>query len=81
MPSFKLVRAIKSLAKKLEYSFLSSLSLPSIIVIGIENDCREINSYFIYGKYLTQKKEEYSLLNPIIIKDLNSYEYLAYNDF
>ena len=78
MPSFKLVRSIKTLAKKLEYSFLSTSSLPSIIVIGIENDCREIYSYSINGKYLTQKKEEYSLLNPIIIKDLNSYEYLVY---
>jgi WD40 repeat protein len=78
MPDFKSVRSIKTLAKKLEYAFLSTSSLPSIIVIGFENEHGAVYSYSINGKYLTQKKEEDTLLNPIIIKDLNCTEYLIY---
>ena len=78
MPSFKLVRSIKTKAKKLEYAFLSSSSLPSIIVINIENKNREIFSYSINGKFLMHGKDEDTILSPIIIKDLNFAEYLVY---
>ena len=78
MPSFKLVRSIKTLAKNLEYAFLSTSTLPSIIVINIDNKNRGIYSYSINGKLLHQVKGEDTLLNPIIIKDLNFNEYLVY---
>ena len=78
MPSFKLVRSIKTKAKKLEYAFLSNSGLPSIIVINIENKNREIFSYSINGKFLEHEKDEDTILSPIIIKDLNFSEYLVY---
>ena len=78
MPSFKLVRSIKTKAKKLEYAFLSNSGLPSIIVINIENKNREIFSYSINGKFLKHENDEDTILSPIIIKDLNFSEYLVY---
>ena len=78
MPSFKLVRSIKTKVKKLEYAFLSNSGLPSIIVINIENKNREIFSYSINGKFLKHEKDEDTILSPIIIKDLNFSEYLVY---
>lgn len=78
IPTFKLVRSIKTKANKLEYSFLSTSILPSIVVINSKNKYREIYSYSINGKFLKYEKEDDILLNPIIIKDLNFNEYLVY---
>ncbi len=58
--------------------FLSGSPLPSIIVIGEENKISEIFVYSINGKLLIRQKEESIITSPIIIRDLNSNEYLAY---
>ena len=78
LPTFKLVRSIKTKSKKLEYAFLSTSNLPSIIIIDIQSKYRNIYSYSINGKFLKSEKEEDTLLNPIIIKDLNFNEYMLY---
>ena len=78
LPCFKLVRSIKTKAKKLDYAFLSTSTLPSILVINRQNKYREIFSYSINGKFLKSEKIDDILLNPLIIKDLNFNEYLVY---
>ena len=82
-PLCKLVRSIripinKEESGKIRYIFLSESSLPSIIVVTEDvKDCH-ILSYSINGKFLYSLKEDKSFSCPIKIKDLNSYEYLAY---
>ena len=78
IPSFKLVRSIKTRATKLEYAFLSTSSLPSILVIDTYHKYTEIYSYSINGTFLKYEKEEDTLLSPIIIKDSNFNEYIVY---
>ena len=78
LPTFKLVRSIKTKSRKLEYAFLSTSNLPSIVIIDMHNKYRNIYSYSINGKFLKSEKEEDTLLNPIIIKDLNFNEYMLY---
>ena len=78
IPSFKLIRSLKTKAKNLEYAFLSTSTLPSILIINKHSKFREIYSYSINGKFLKYEKEENSLLNPIIIKDSYFNEYLVY---
>ena len=77
LPLCKLARTIKVSTKKCSYSFLTSAPLPSIVIINDEANS-ELNVYSINGKVIS-KKELYSKLEcPIIIKDLNSNEYLGY---
>ena len=79
LPEFKLVRSLKiKSSSKIEYTFLSCSTLPSIIIIAIENGFREIYSYSINGELLEHIKELKEILCPIIIKDLNFNEYLVY---
>ena len=80
MPSFKLVRTIKiKSGDKISNAFLSTSSLPSIIVITTVNKIlNEIYSYSINGKLLEYVKDLKTILNPIIIKDLYFNEYLIY---
>ena len=58
--------------------FLSSSPLPSIIAITEENKKSDIFVYSINGKCIANQAEPSILTCPIIIKDLNSNEYLAY---
>ena len=80
IPSFKLVRTIKiKSGDKISNAFLSTSSLPSIIVITTVNKIlNEIYSYSINGKLLEYVKDLKTILNPIIIKDLYFNEYLIY---
>ena len=78
LPLSKLLRSIKVPTSYCDYVFLSGSPLPSIIVIGEENKVSEIFVYSINGKLLIRQKEESIITSPIIIRDLNSYEYLAY---
>ena len=65
-PSFKLVRSKKIKSEnKIEFSFLSASTLPSIIVITNN----EIYSYSINGKLLEYIKDLNLILSPFIIKD------------
>ena len=78
LPLSKLLRCLKIPISNCDYVFLSSSPLPSIIAIGEENKVSEIFIYSINGELLLSQKEESLLTCPIIIKDLNSNEYLAY---
>ena len=78
LPLSKLLRSIKVPTAYCDYVFLSASPLPSIIAIGEDNKVSEIFVYSINGKLLIRQKEESLITSPIIIRDLNSNEYLAY---
>ena len=77
LPLCKLVRCIKVPTDNCTYVFLSDSPLPSILVISDEDNISQIFVYSINGK-LYQKKEEYfKISKPILIKDINSKDYLS----
>ena len=83
LPLCKLVRSIKAPINienngKCNYIFLSESSLPSIIIFNEEEKKSEIITYSINGKYLADYKEDQVIEFPVKIKDLNTYEYIAY---
>jgi WD40 repeat protein len=83
LPLCKLVRSIKiplvlENNEKCNFIFLSESSLPSIIIITEDNGKCDILSYSINGRFLASIKEDKTFECPIKIKDLNSFEYLAY---
>jgi WD40 repeat protein len=80
LPLCKLIRIIKVPINKCNYAFLSAFPIPSIIIIGEEEEKQEseIFVYSINGHLIMRQKEQYLITCPIIIKDINSYEYLAY---
>ena len=81
LPVCKLIRSIKISTKKCNYAFLSAFPLPSVIAITEEDKIEKISKIFAYSinGYLFLEQIEQSLIsNPQIIKDKNSYEYLAY---
>jgi WD40 repeat protein len=77
-PLSKLVRSIKVPTNKCDFVYLSSSPLPSIVAITEEKKIAEIFVYSINGKLLLRQKEQESISCPIIIKDLNKNDYLAY---
>ena len=77
-PLCKLLRCIKIPTTNCKYVFLSSSPLPCIIAICGEKSETEKFVYSINGKFLASQKEENSILSPNIMKDINSYDYLAY---
>jgi hypothetical protein len=78
LPLSKLLRCLKVDTSYCDYVFLSASPLPSIVVIGEENKMSEIFVYSINGEIYSRQKEEEIIKNPIILKDLNSSEYLVY---
>ncbi len=78
LPLCKLLRCIKIQSSRCNYVFLSSSPLPSIIAIAEKSVSSEIFVYSINGKLITNQEEPSIITCPIIIKDLNSNEYLAY---
>ena len=78
LPLSKLLRCLKVDTPYCEYAFLSASPLPCIIVIGEEKNISEIFVYSINGELYLRQKEEDIIKNPIILKDLNSNEYLVY---
>jgi len=78
LPLSKLLRCLKVPTSNCEYVFLSSSPLPSIIAIAEENKTSEIFVYSINGNLLIRQKEPSIVTCPIIMKDLNSNEFLAY---
>ena len=77
LPLCKLIRCIKAPNKNYSYVFLSDSPLPCIILLSDEENT-EILVYSINGKLIYKRQEYNRILSPIIIKDLNSYDYLAY---
>jgi hypothetical protein len=77
-PQCKLFRSIKVPTKNCNYIFLSSSPLPSIIAITYEKKESEIFVYSINGYLILRQKEQGNISSPIIFKDLNSNDYLAY---
>ena len=78
LPLCKLVRSIKVQTQKCSYAFLISSPIPSIVVICDEGRNSNIYVYSINGKLLSQKTENFQLGKPIIIRDSNFNEYMAY---
>ena len=78
LPLCKLIRYIKVSTKKCSYAFLSSSPLPSVIVISDEENNSELYVYSINGNLMFKQQEYMHLTNPIIIKDIYSFEYLAF---
>ena len=77
LPLCNLVRCIKAPNKLYSYAFLSDSPLPCIILISDEGNS-EILVYSINGKLFFKKQEYFRISNPIIIKDLNSNDYLSF---
>jgi hypothetical protein len=83
MPDCKLIRSIKvptgeNNDGQCNYVFLSESSLPSIIAITENEKNCAIYSYSINSKLLNRATVDKSLTSPIKIRDMNSFEYLAY---
>ena len=78
LPLCKLFRCIKVPTDNLIYVFLSSSPLPSIIAISNDKKESEIFVYSINGYLILRQKEQGNIYSPIIFKDLNSNDYLAY---
>ena len=81
LPLCKLIRCIKVPTNKCNYAFLSAFPLPSIVIIteeGDEDKKGEIFVYSINGHLFMRQKEQSLISSPQIIKDINSYDYLAY---
>ena len=77
LPECKLIRSLKTPLKKSSYVFLSSSPLPAIVVIN-NDETSDIFVYSINGKLISKKQENFVLTSPIIMKDKNSNDYLAY---
>ena len=77
LPLCNLIRCIKAPTNNYTYIFLSDSPLPCIILINDDNNS-EIFVYSINGKSIYKRQEYNRILSPIIIKNLNSYDYLAY---
>ena len=78
LPLSKLIRIIKVPTNNLENVFLSESPLPSIIAITVENNISEIFVYSLNGKLLLRQKEEDLINCPLMIRDMNTNNYLAY---
>ena len=77
LPLCKIVRCLKVPFEKCSYVFLSDSPLPSIIAISDEINS-EIYVYSINGTFYKKKDENCQISRPIMIKDLDSNDYLAY---
>jgi len=78
LPLCKLVRTIKVETKKCSYAFLISSPLPSIVVLCDEGGNTDLYVYSINGKIISKKQEYFQINKPIIIRDANFNEYIAY---
>ena len=78
LPLSKLIRIIKVPTNNLEYVFLSESPLPTIVVITEENNISEIFVYSINGSLLLKQKESDIIRCPLMIRDMNTNNYLAY---
>ena len=78
LPLSRLLRTLKVDTPYCDYVFLTSSPLPSIVVIGEEKEATEIFVYSINGNFYSKQKEEGIINCPIILKNLNSEEFLAY---
>ena len=78
LPLCKLIRCLKVPNDNCSYVMLSDSPLPVIIVIcegQSEND--EIYVYSINGNLYLKKEESFRMKNPLLVKSINSCDYLA----
>jgi hypothetical protein len=78
LPTCKLTRTLKVSTNKCTYAFLSSSPLPSIIIINDEENNSELLVYTINGNFMFKQQEYIHMTNPFIVKDIYSFEYLAF---
>ena len=77
LPLCKLIRCFKVPTEKCSYVFLCDSPLPSIVIISDEENVSEIYVYSINGKFYTKKEEYFKISSPLIIKDIDSMDYLV----
>lgn len=78
LPLCKLIRCFRVETEKCTYVFLSDSPLPSIIVITDEGNISIIHVYSINGNFYNKKEEYFKITSPLLIKDINSKDYLAF---
>ena len=78
LPLCKLVRTIKLDTQKCSYSIISSSPLASIVIINEKDKMSELNVYSINGKFITKQQLFTRIINPAILRDASTNEYLAY---
>ena len=77
LPLCKLIRYFKVPTEKCSYVFLCDSPIPCIVVISDEENNSEIYVYSINGKYYNKKEEYFKILSPVLIKDIDSMDYLV----
>ena len=77
LPLCKLIRCFKAPVENCSYVFLSDSPLPSIIVITDEDTISEIYVYSINGKFYQKKEEYFKITSPLLIKDIDTKDYLV----
>ena len=77
LPLCKLIRCIKVPTEKCSYVFLCDSPLPCIVVISDEGSNSEIYVYSINGKFYSKKEEYFKIISPVLIKDIDSMDYLV----
>ena len=77
LPLCKLIRCFKVPTEKCSYVFLCDSPLPFIVVISDEENNSEIYIYSINGKFYSKKEEYFKISSPLLIKDIDSMDYLA----
>ena len=79
LPACKLIRSVKIEDNKVgDHIFLVSCPLPCVVIISNEENNWEIFVYTLNGHLHRRQKELNSITSPIIMKNLNSTEFLAY---
>ena len=79
LPACKLIRSVKIEDNKVgDHIFLVSCPLPCVVIISNEENNWEIFVYSLNGHLHRRQKELNSITSPIIMKNLNSTEFLAY---
>jgi len=78
LPLCKLIRCLKVPNDSCSYVMLSDSPLPVIIVICEgQNENDEIYVYSINGNLYLKKEESFRMKNPLLVKSINSCDYLA----
>ena len=76
LPLCKLIRCFNIPTEKCSYVFLSDSPLPCIIIITDDENNSYIYAYSINGKFHQKKEESFKILCPLLIKNVDSNDFL-----